>query len=71
MYLREGALHTHKSDHVVNKCRFLRRGLQERAIIVSLYISDGYLRVSAGGAANWCRLLDNVAIIIIVDLLYD
>ncbi len=33
-------------------------------------MSEGHLNVSAEGAANWWRLLEKVAVIVIVDLLY-
>jgi hypothetical protein len=50
MYLRKGALYTHKQDQVVKGCRYLRSGLLVRAVIVCRYMSEGHFIESAEGA---------------------
>jgi hypothetical protein len=55
---------------VVKECKPLRRGIQVQAIMASRNISEGSFRCKGLGAANWWRLLEKVAIIVRVDLLY-
>ncbi len=43
MYFQKGGLYAHKYDQMVKK----RRGLQVRAVMVSRYMSEGHLGVSA------------------------
>ncbi len=70
-YLPEGVLCTHQSDQIVKKCGPLRRGLEVRFVRASWFVPERHLGVSAEEAANCLRLLEKVAIIIAVDLLYS
>jgi hypothetical protein len=54
---------------VVKGCGPRRRGLKEHAVVVSFYLSEEHLDESADGATNWWRLLEMVAIIVVIDLL--
>jgi hypothetical protein len=69
VYLQDGALYTLKLDQVVKGCVPRRRMSQILTIVESQNVSEGHLRVSAEGAANWWRTVDNVTIIVLVDLL--